>query len=87
MLALALPLLCAASRSEAANNTQVAAPPPPGPPGAFSFGMSVCETEVCRLHSAVLALASVLALSGFLNLILGVYIGYKARMCRSWCAF
>jgi len=47
--------------------------------------MSVCETETCRLHSAVLALGSVLALSGAVNLFLAAYIAYKARMCRSWC--
>ena len=48
--------------------------------------MAACSTELCRLHSTVLALASVLALSGAIHLALVAYVAYKARLCRSWCA-
>ena len=83
---MALSLLCAARAESGDNSTLSAAPPPPSPPLFPLSGLTSCATEECRLHSAVLALASVLALSGALNLALAAYLVYKGRMCRSWCA-
>lgn len=79
--ALALVLSCVAS---AAAETSPS-PPPPSPPFSLLGGMSECNTEACHLRSAVFALSAVLAFSGVANVVLAVYVGWKARMCRSWC--